>query len=441
MPEKTILKNGLVVTMGKTGKIFEKGSVVIEGNRIIDVNKTDVIQKKYKGDVVIDAKDKVVLPGLVDLHIHTCMLRGTCDDIPLVPYVEKFWSPVTGAMTPADTYAAALLSYCESIKSGTTCVNDIYNHMIKCAEAAEKVGIRAVLASEATDEFSGLENLKDNERLIVEKNGAANGRISATVGIDWFPTSSIEFLEKAGDLADKYKVGIHAHANESIYEVKLSKKRNGKAPIELAYDLGILRPKFVGAHCVWLSNKEMRMMAETGASVSHNPTSNAKLASGIAKIPELVKAGVNVGIGHDDTTCNNNADMFEAMKWTSLVQRASRLDAGLMTAKQVLGMATMNGAKALGKEKEIGSIETGKKADLILVNLKSLHFVPLIMKPYFNLLSHLVYSAHGEDVETVMVDGEIVMKDRVLLSVDEAKVIAKAQEAAEDLLERVDLKF
>ncbi len=441
MPEKTILENGIVVTMDRAGKIIENGTVVIEGNKIIDVGRTGVIKKKYKGDVVIDAKDKVILPGLVDLHIHTCLLRGVCDDIPLVPYVEKFWAPYTSAMKPSDTYAAALLTYCEAIKSGTTCVNDIYNHMIKCAEAAEKIGIRAVLSSEATDEFPGMETLRDNERLIIEKNGAANGRIRTGVGIDWFPTSSIEFLEKAKAIAEKHKVGIHAHANESINEVELCKKRHVKAPIELSHDLGLLGPKFVGAHCVWLSNKEIKMMKETGANVAHNPTSNAKLGSGIAMVPELIKAGVNVGIGHDDTTCNNNADMFEAMKWTSLVQRASRLDAGIMTAKQVLGMATMNGARGLGMENEIGSVEAGKKADLIMVNLRSLHFAPLILQKYFNLFSHLVYSAHGEDVDTVIVDGKMVMKNKVLLNVDEAEVIEKAQQACEDLLGRIDLVF
>ncbi len=441
MAGKTIIQNGIVVTMDNSGKIYTDGAVVIEGNKIVDVNRTDVIRKRHKADTVIDAKGKAVLPGLVDLHVHTCLLRGLCDDIPLVPYVEKFWAPYTGAMKPADTHTAALLTYCESIKSGTTCVNDIYNHMIKCAEAAEEVGIRAVLACESTDEFPGMATLRDNERLIREKNGAAGGRVRASVGIDWFPTSSVEFLGRVGSLADKYKVGIHCHSNESIYEVELCKKRHGRTPIELSYDLGLLRPKFVGAHCVWMSNKEMKMMAGAGASVSHNPTSNAKLGSGIAMVPELLRAGINVGIGHDDGTCNNNGDMFESMKMTSLIQRANRLDAGIMTAGQVLGMATMNGARGLGLEKEIGSVEAGKKADLILVNLKSLHFSPLISGRYSNLLSHLVFSAHGEDVDAVMVDGKMVMADRVLLNVDEAEVLANAQRAAEDLLARVDLDF
>lgn len=442
MPEKMILKNGIVVTMGKDGKIFEHGAVVIEGNKIIDVNKANVIERKYKGDIVIDAKNKAILPGLVDLHVHTCLLRGVCDDIPLIPYVEKFWWPYTKALKPSETHAAAMLTYCESIKSGTTCVNDIYHHMIKCAEAAEKVGIRAVLASEATEEKSfGSETLRDNEKLIVEKNGAANGRIKTSVGIDWFPTSSVEFLENARAIADKHKVGVHAHANESINEVEMNKKRHGKTPIELAYDLGLLGPKFVGAHCVWLSNKEIRMMKETNASISHNPTSNAKLGSGIAPVPELIKAGVNVGLGHDDTTCNNNADMFEAMKYASLLQRASRLDAGIMPAKQVLGLATMNGARGLGMENEIGSIEPGKKADLILVNLKSMHLIPLVLGKHFNLFSHLVYSAHGEDVDMVIIDGKIVMKNRVLLNVDEAEVMEKSQQACDNLLGRIDLDF
>ena len=197
----------------------------------------------------------------------------------------------------------------------------------------------------------------------------------------------------------------------------------------------------MGAHCVWLSNKEIRMMKETNASISHNPTSNAKLGRGIAPVPELIKAGVNVGLGHDDTTCNNNADMFEAMKYASLLQRASRLDAGIMPAKQVLELATMNGARGLGLGNEIGSIEPGKKADLILVNLKSMHLTPLVLGKHFNLFSHLVYSAHGEDVDTVIIDGEIVMKNRILLNVDEAEVMEKSQQACDNLLGRIDLDF
>ena len=435
MSELTILKNGMVVTLDESHRVIEDGSIVIEDDKILDVGKTADIEKKYKGDTIISAKKKAVLPGLVDLHYHSSIGRGICDDLPLDEWLNKFIWPKLREMNPEEAYAGALCSYADSIKSGTTCVNDMYHHMTKVAEAAEKIGIRAVLSSEVADEPEGLETIEDNERLFNEKNGAADGRISVHFAIEWVPIASAEIISKTTELAKKYKTGIHIHLNESLGELELSKKRHGKRPVELAYDLGVLGPDCVAVHCVWLTDAEIRMLQQTGTSVSHNPSSNAKLGSGVARIPDLIAAGVNVGLGHDSASCNNSRDMFEVMKWASLVHRAVRVDASLMPAKRILEMATRNGGKAL--HLNIGSIEPGKKADLILVNLAGTHFTPLILGRDFNLFSHLVYSAHGEDVDTSIIDGKIVMENRVLRNIDENEVVENATRAMENVLARI----
>lgn len=435
MSETILVRHGIVITMDAEDRIYEDGAVAIQDGRMVAVGKTDEVEREYKGDIVIEARKKAVLPGLVNLHYHTdSVTRGILDDKPLEEYLEKLWYPAIKSITPEETYASAMLSYCESIKSGTTCINDMYRNMISCAEAAEKVGIRAFLSCDVGDEDSGLDTLKDNERLIREKEGAADGRIRTLVGIEWIPITSKETVAAARELADKYGVGIHVHINENLWGIEKTKERYGRTELELAYDCRVLGPDCIAAHCVWLTDPEIALIRETGTHVAHCPSSNAKLGNGIARIPDLLRYGVNVGLGHDAAACNNRADMFEVMKWAALIHRAYRVDASLLPAKQVLRMATVNGAKALGMEREIGSLEVGKKADLITVDLNALHLTPVVLGKYFNVLSHLVYATHGEDVCDVIIDGRVVMENRVIKTVDEAEVIERASKASESLL-------
>jgi 5-methylthioadenosine/S-adenosylhomocysteine deaminase len=223
--------------------------------------------------------------------------------------------------------------------------------------------------------------------------------------------------------------------NESQSEVEMSLKRHGKRPTVFAYDTGVLGSDCVAAHCVWLSDEEVRLIAKTNASISHNPSSNAKLGNGIARVPEYLKAGINVGLGHDSAVCNNNLDIFEVMKWAALIHRASRADASLMPTDTVLRMATVNGAKAL--HQNTGVLAPGKKADIILINLVGQHFIPLVTGKDSNLKAHLIYSAHGEDVDTTIIDGRIVMEHRILKTVDEREVLEKANEAFLRVWERI----
>jgi len=432
-----LIKNGIVVTMDHDRKIIENGAVAISGDRIEAVGKTDEISGKIKADQIIDAKNKIIMPGLIDLHYHTALARGVSDGLLLGTYLETFWYPKLQNLKPEEAYWAAMLTYGEAIKSGTTTANDMYRHMIKCGEAAETLGIRAILSCDCADESEKLDTLRDNEEVVRAMQGRANGRIQVRIGVEWMPISSYEFLADVRATANRNKVGIHIHLNESLGELEASKKKFGKRPVEVAYDLGILGPDCVAAHCVWLTPTEIRLLRETSTSVSHDPGSNAKLGNGICPVPELLASGVTVGLGHDDSECNNTVDLFEAMKLASVIHRAHRVDSTLMQPQTVLEMATINGAKGLQMEKEIGSIEPRKKADVILVDTHKLRLTPVISGKQLNVLSHLVYATHGDDVDTVIIDGKIVMESRVIKTFSEDMIIEKATQACKDVLARI----
>jgi 5-methylthioadenosine/S-adenosylhomocysteine deaminase len=295
-----------------------------------------------------------------------------------------------------------------------------------------------VVSSEAADLIPGQETLMDNEEAFRKKNNSAGGRIKIWFGVEWIPVCSGQFLEKSRELATKYNTGIHIHLNESRAEVEMCKEKNGGlAPVEYADKLGVLGRDVVAAHCVWLSDNEISILAKKGTNVSHNPVSNMKLGNGIARVAELLDAGINVGLGPDDAPCNNTVDMFEVMKFASLGQKARLLDASILPSEQVIRMATINGAKALGLEKEIGSLEPGKKADLITINLETPRLTPVILGKNTNVFAHVVYSAHGDDVDNVMIDGKLVMKNRNLQTANEKALMVNANKASKKLIERV----
>lgn len=435
MSDKTVFENAIVVTMDGKRRIIEKGSVVVEADRILEVGETEDIRKRHKADHVIDSRRKALLPGLVSLHFHsTNFLRGVGDDLVLEERLNKLAYPMFANMKPEDTYRASLLAYIEAIKGGTTCVNDMQRHLSSCAKAAEETGLRVILSSSGSDLVPGQETLADNERAFRELIGLGNHRITVRFGIEWIPVCSTEFLAKARELANRYKTGLHMHLNESVKEVETSRKTHGLRPTEVAYYEGVLGTDCVAAHCVWLSNQEMKILKETGTNVAHCPVSNAKYGNGVARVSQMLQWGINVGLGPDGASCNNNVDMFETMKYASLLQKATLMDPSALPASQALEMATINGAKALDMAGEIGSIEAGKKADIILVDLNTPRFTPLYFGQHSNVVSHLVYAAHGDDVDTVMVDGRLIMKDRRVTLVDEQDAIDRATEAARRMI-------
>ena len=429
MSTRKLIAHGKVLTLNDADDFFEDGAVLIEGDRIRDVGPYDdvVARNDVTGADVLDARRQAVMPGLVDLHFHTALGKGWSDHLPLWEYLDTCWYPIIRAIDDDAAYWAALASYTESIKCGVTTVNDMYRRLDGLRRAAEEIGIRAVLSNDIADDEHALDTLADARQAYERHHGAANGRIEVYVGIEWLPIASEQLLRDCRALADELSTGIHIHLNESMSEVENSVARFGRRPTEVASDCGILGPDCIAAHCVWLSDREIELMATTGTQISHNPSSNAKLGNGIARLPEMLAAGINVGLGHDAAECNNSRDMFEVMKFASLIHRASRVDASLQQAPDVIRMATRNGAAAL--KHPTGQLVTGLKADVILIDLESVMFTPLVPDNKAHLYSHLVFAANGSCVNTTIVDGQVLMRDRVMQTIDEAQVLREANAA------------
>jgi 5-methylthioadenosine/S-adenosylhomocysteine deaminase len=347
--------------------------------------------------------------------------QGFGDELPLKEYLDKVWYPSIRALNKPRAYIAAMHSYLCAIKSGTTTVNDMYRFLGALADAAAKIGIRAVLSNDVALPEYKLDTLEDNEMAFHENHGRESGRIRVWMGHEWMCTSSLELMADVGKMKKRLGTGLHIHLCESEQEIAEIHARFGKTPVEIAYESGCLGPDTVAAHCVHLSKRDIQLLAETGTSVSYDAGSNAKLGNGIVNLQDLVAAGVNVGMGIDAFECENSPDMFEQMKFGSLIQRALHKDASLCTPRDILRMATGNGARALGVD--AGSIEPGKKADVIVVDLtKNQMFTPLLKDPVKRksmLESHLVFGCNGSAVQHSIIDGQLVMKDFSVLAVDE----------------------
>jgi 5-methylthioadenosine/S-adenosylhomocysteine deaminase len=426
-----LIHGGIVVTLDDRRTVLEDGAVAVDKGRITEIGPSEQLRKRYHGREQFDARGMVVMPGLVNLHFHADNFsRGVGELLGLEAWLDTIYYPMLAAMSSDDARKTGLLAYTEVIKGGTTCVNDMYLKLPALADAAERVGIRVVLSSEGADLVPGQESLEDNERALLERNNSAGGRITFRFGVEWVPVCSAQYIRRCRELADKHGVGIHVHLNESKEEVRMCKEKYGKPPVEFVHELGLLGPDVVAAHCVWLSDREIEIIRDTGTHISHNPVSNAKLGNGVARVVDFLKAGINIGLGTDDAPCNNNNDMFEVMKYASLFQKAVHTDASLLPSAQVLEMATMGGARALGLDRDIGSLEAGKKADVILVNMRTPSLTPVFTGKNSNALAHLVFAAHGENVDTVIIDGRTVMKGRQMLTVDEGEVIDSATAAA-----------
>ena len=316
-----------------------------------------------------------------------------------------------------------------------TTVNDMYRRLPDLGRAAHDIGIRAVLSNDVALPEHNLDTLQDNKDAYDAVHGLGDGRIEVYVGIEWLPLASPGLLRDARALADELGTGIHIHLNESLTEVENAVERFGRRPTEVAYDAGLLGADCVAAHCVWLSDTEIALMRETGTQISHNPSSNAKLGNGIARLPEMLAAGINVGLGHDAAECNNSRDAFEVMKFASLMHRAQRVDASLMQAPAVVRMATRNGSAAL--RHDTGQLTPGCKADVILVDTANPMFTPLMPGDKAHIYSHLVFSANGSAVDTTIVDGQILMRGRELLTMDEPQILAEANAGFLRTLEKI----
>ncbi len=426
-----IIKNGYILTMDPAQDDIKRGVVVIEDGIITQVSEST----DETADTVIDAKGGVVMPGLVNTHTHAGMtlFRGYADDLTLSDWLENHIWPAEAQLTDNDLYIGTKLACLEMIRSGTTAFVDMYIHVDRVARAVEESGMRAALSYgmiDLGDETRAESELKEGRRFVKEWNGRADGRITTMYGPHAPNTCSREFLMKVKEQAKQDNAKIHIHVLETEAELNQMKEQFGMCSVNMLDEIDFLDNDVIAAHCVWLSDGDMDILNERGVNVSHNPVSNMKLASGIAPVPKMLARGVNISLGTDGCASNNNLNMFEEMKTAALLHKVDTSDPTVLPAQQVLEMATINGARAMGINS--GMLKVGCMADVIIVDMDKPH-----LTPRYNVASHLVYSASGADVRTTIVNGKVLMDDYKVLSMDEQTVMEKAKDAALNLISRV----
>jgi 5-methylthioadenosine/S-adenosylhomocysteine deaminase len=436
----TLIRGGIVLPMARVGEVHDPGSVLVEGDTIVAVGPVEAVAADPRAGAaeVVDATGHAVLPGLHNGHLHSGLLRGTAESLSLWDWLRAYVDPAHKALTPEIAKAASLHCYAEGLLAGTTSVMDMWRFMEGSAEVADQLGIRAALVPYVADEagYDYFESIESNRQLLEHHRSSADGRVRAWVGLEHLMYCTKECFAAAVELMDEFDAGLHTHSSESVWEVEESLKRWGRRPIEVFFDRGILGSRTVVAHCVWLSDREIELLAHTGTAVVHCPCSNMKLSSGPARIGDLRAGGVVVGLGSDGEKENNNLDLLEEMKFASLLQKVSTLDPTTGDPWDVLTMATIDGARALGLGELTGSLEPGKRADVITVALDGLHTTPLLHGRDSNVAAHLVFSASGRDIRDVWVDGRHLVAGGLPLTFDVATVRATAQAAAEELFAR-----
>jgi 5-methylthioadenosine/S-adenosylhomocysteine deaminase len=433
-----LIQGGIVLPLEGNRTYFDPGSVLVIDGAIAAVGSIeDVAAHPASASAeVVDATNHVVMPGMHNCHLHSGLLRGTAESMALWEWLENHVDPAHRALTPEIAKAASYMAYTEGLRGGTTSVLDMWRFMEGSAEAAEDVGIRATLAPYTADKYDYFETLATNRSLLETHRTAADGRVRSWVGLEHIFYCSPEMFRDAAALAEEFDTGIHTHSSESIWEVQECLRQFGRRPIEEFYNRGILGENTVIAHGVWLDDREVQLVVQTGTSVSHCPCSNMKLSSGAARIGFYRDQGMTVGLGTDGEKENNNLDMLEEMKFASLLQKVSTLDPTVGDPWDILDMATRSGAKALGLDDVTGTLEDGKDADIVMVDMSALHFVPVLHGRDFNLPAHLVFTASQHDVRDVWVQGNHLVEGGVVKSVDVFEVATAAQAAAEELFER-----
>jgi 5-methylthioadenosine/S-adenosylhomocysteine deaminase len=433
--------------MGPKG-IIRNATIIVENGRVIAVDKHSKLRHKYPRYEKIDATGKVVIPGLINTHQHMAMslLRGYADDLPLQEWLEKWIWPLEKHMTGQDIRIGALLTAVEAVLSGTTTINTMYHYKKEAneAQALAEVGLRGVVGHVCFS-WRKKEDRKALWSLAKNWHGKADGLIRVSVDPHAPYTVNADYMRElrqvTNQLNKKYgsKAPImwHIHVAETADEPNKIEKAF-KIPVkggvvEYLDSLGVLKNDVLAAHCVILDQKDVQILKRRGVKVSHNPISNLKLGSGVSPVPHLLEAGVTVSLGTDSPCSNNSADMFEVMKTTALLHKGLRREPTLLPAEQVLRMATIEGAKALLWEKEIGSIEIGKDADLVILDFKRPHLQPL-----FNEMSHLVYSAKGSDIDTVLIKGRIIMENQRVTTVKTEKIMNLAEKTKQKLLAKLE---
>jgi 5-methylthioadenosine/S-adenosylhomocysteine deaminase len=442
MKRSILIKDGTLITMDQKNSIVTGDLLVLDG-RIASVG------EPFSGaaDTVIDAQGRAILPGFVQTHIHLCqtLFRGTADDLALIDWLKKRIWPMEAAHNAASVGASARLGLAELIKGGTTCAltMETVNHTAEVFRVVEETGFRATIGKCMMDKGDDVpaalheetgSSIEQALALLEEWHGRAGGRIGFCFAPRFVLSCTRELLEKVARLALERNVIVHTHASENRTEVEMVERETSMRNVTYLDSLGLTGPHVALAHCVHLDETELETLKRTGTHALHCPSSNLKLGSGIAPVTEMLERGISVSLGADGAPCNNRLDMFTEMRTAALLQKVLRGPEAL-PANRALRLATIDGARALSLHQEIGSLEAGKRADISIINLNRPHLTP---RPA-DLVSAIVYAAEPADVETVIVDGEIIMRDRKLLTLDEQEVITEAERESDLLLKRAGL--
>jgi putative selenium metabolism protein SsnA len=441
-----LIRNGVLVTMDSPRRILEDHAVAIEQGKVVEIGKTAELQKKHSTAEVLDASGRIVMPGIVCSHSHLygMLLRGASLKITppsdFTQILQRVWWPVDEAMNFEDAYASALVASVEFAKSGVTTFADTYSGpnsisgvLDHIARAVEEVGIRGFIAFEATERHSkdeGTKGVQENVRFAEKMHSKPESLAKPLFSIHASFTVSDDLIKRVKALAAKYHVPITIHASEGLGDLHHNLENYGKRTVERLRDIGLVGPDVVLAHCVNLDENEINIIAQTNTGVAHNPMSNMLNAVGVAPILRMLEKKINVGLGNDGYIF----DMFENMRSTYLLHRVYHKNPNAIDPYTILEMATVNGARLYGMEKEFGSIEPGKKADIIIIK-------PSVLPTPLNassVVGHLVNTVDGDDVETVLVNGKLVVKDKQLLTFDEEKAQSISQSAAAKLWERLE---
>ena len=430
--DSILIKGGTIITMDDRNSVVA-GDLFVRDGRIAGVGRIDA----NAADEVIDAHDCAVLPGFVQTHVHLCqtLFRGAADDLSLIDWLKKRIWPMEAAHTPASVRASARLGIAELIKGGTTCAltMETVNHTGEVFRVVEEIGFRATVGKcmmDAGDEVpSALRekteaSIGESLALLEEWHGRGDGRLRCCFAPRFAISCTRELLVEVSRLARERSVLLHTHASENQTEIEIVGRETGQRNIHYLNAIGLAAPHVVLAHCVHVDQSEIDVLARTGTHVAHCPSSNLKLGSGIAPITEMLARGISVSLGADGAPCNNRLDMFTEMRTASLLQKA-RAGSEALPAGRVLRMATTDGARALGLEHEIGSLEAGKKADITIIDLNRIH-----LTPHTDPVSAIVYAVQASDVRTVIIDGRVVLRDRELTTDNEIELITEARQQA-----------
>ncbi len=432
-PIDILIINGSVLTMDPQDTLIKNGAVAVSADRIVEVGTEDALSASYQAAKIIDARGGIIMPGLVNTHTHAAMtcFRGLADDLPLMTWLHDYIFPAEAKLTFDIVYQGTRLACSEMILSGTTTFCDMYLFEEAVAQAVKEAGMRAVVGEVIYDfpspNYGPVEDgLKYTEALI--EKWRDDPLITIAVEPHSAYVCSPDLLQKARAIADRNDVPIVIHLSETEREVVQIREKYGRTPVAHLAEIGFLCPNLIADHCVALTAKDTALLKDFDVKIAHNPESNMKLASGVAPIPELLRQGITVGIGTDGCASNNNLDMFQEMDTAAKLHKVHTLDPTVMDARTVVSMATIDGARVLGMGDIIGSLEAGKKADIIIIDIRSPHLMPM-----YNIYSHLVYAVTGSDVVTSVVNGRVLMEDRVLTTLDVDEVMAAVNRIAQDI--------